>query len=365
MITLLTGIPVRQTDANGIVAAGALLYTYAAGTTTPQATYTDSTGNTPLTDPILADAGGIFPSVWVSGLAYDFVCRDAAGNLLWQTLGYASGTSGTTFSNLAVTGTDSIVGTVTPVFPAYTSGQLFSFMAAGPNTTPTVTLNINGLGPVNIYLKGGYSVPIGRVIGYVQVVYNGTYFEYINPRLSKYTTGDLVPSFSSTAPMDTIAIDGTTIGDGSSGATSRANADTLALFTLLWDGANNTLLPIQNSAGAASTRGASAAVDFAAHKRMPVPTLIDGQAILAAVSSGVMTASLGALMAHTHTINDPGHDHAMNVTNNTNAGGSGAPGFVGTVRTGFSATGITINSAGTGGTSNLAAGVNAKVYLAL
>lgn len=65
--------------------------------------------------------------------------------------------------------------------------------------------------------------------------------------------------------------DGGTIGSASSGATNRANADTSALYTLLWNAYPNAILPIQTSGGVASTRGASAAADFAANKRLPVP----------------------------------------------------------------------------------------------
>ena len=84
-------------------------------------------------------------------------------------------------------------------------------------------------------------------------------------------TGEIAWFARSTAPTGFVKANGATIGSASSGATSRANADTLALFTLLWTEFSNTILPIQDSAGAASTRGASAAADFAANKRMPVP----------------------------------------------------------------------------------------------
>lgn len=61
-----------------------------------------------------------------------------------------------------------------------------------------------------------------------------------------------------------------TIGNAGSGATARANEDTLALYTLLWslDAAD---VAIYTSTGAASTRGASAAADFAALKRIDLP----------------------------------------------------------------------------------------------
>ena len=45
-------------DAAGVPLAGGLLYTYAAGTTTPQTTYTDSTGATANSNPIVLDSRG-------------------------------------------------------------------------------------------------------------------------------------------------------------------------------------------------------------------------------------------------------------------------------------------------------------------
>lgn len=73
-----------------------------------------------------------------------------------------------------------------------------------------------------------------------------------------------------TAPAGWVKEDGGTIGSTASGATTRANADTIDLYTHLWNTFNNTKLPIQNSSGAASTRGSSAAADFAANKRLPL-----------------------------------------------------------------------------------------------
>lgn len=85
-------------------------------------------------------------------------------------------------------------------------------------------------------------------------------------------TGDIKDGFWDTAPTGWVLCSGRTIGDASSGATERANADTSALFALLW-ARSNTLFPIQNSDGTAGTRGANAAADYALHKRMPLPDL--------------------------------------------------------------------------------------------
>lgn len=82
--------------------------------------------------------------------------------------------------------------------------------------------------------------------------------------------GAIQPMRSKTAPTGWLIEDGKTIGSAASGATSRANADTEDLFTHLWTQFTNTELIIQTSAGADSTRGASAAADFEAGKRMPL-----------------------------------------------------------------------------------------------
>ena len=66
-------------DDNGDPLAGGLLYTYTAGTTSPQTTYTDDTGGTPNANPIVLDsAGRVSGAVWLtSGVSYKFVLQDA------------------------------------------------------------------------------------------------------------------------------------------------------------------------------------------------------------------------------------------------------------------------------------------------
>lgn len=86
-------------------------------------------------------------------------------------------------------------------------------------------------------------------------------------------TGTVWDFLGGTLPAGWVWPDGSTIGSATSGATGRANADTVDLFTLLWENYSNTVLPIQTSGGAPSTRGVSASVDFAANKRMPVPDM--------------------------------------------------------------------------------------------
>lgn len=88
--------------------------------------------------------------------------------------------------------------------------------------------------------------------------------------LAQLPTGAVQGFDDTTAPTGWVKRNGGTIGSVSSGATTRAHADTQALFVHLWTKFDNTKLPIQTSGGVATTRGASAAADFAANKRMPL-----------------------------------------------------------------------------------------------
>jgi hypothetical protein len=68
-------------DANGLPLAGGFLYTYAAGTSTPLATYTDETGLTPNTNPVVLDSSGQ-ASIWIGPSSYKFVLEDSLNNVI-------------------------------------------------------------------------------------------------------------------------------------------------------------------------------------------------------------------------------------------------------------------------------------------
>lgn len=82
-------------------------------------------------------------------------------------------------------------------------------------------------------------------------------------------TGKRVAFLRTSAPNGYIKANGLTIGSATSGATNRANADAWPLFLLWWNEFDNTVLHIQDSAGNPTARGASAAADWTANKRLP------------------------------------------------------------------------------------------------
>lgn len=76
-VNLCPGPPLEQFNQLGIPLAGGKLFTYAAGTTTKLATYTDSTGGTPNANPVVLNSNGE-ASVWlIQGDAYKLVLSPA------------------------------------------------------------------------------------------------------------------------------------------------------------------------------------------------------------------------------------------------------------------------------------------------
>ena len=84
MPAMLTPSPkVQFFDANGEPLVGGKLYTYAAGTTVPLATYTDFTGNTANANPVILDSRGE-ANVWLGPSRYKWVLYDADDVLIWS-----------------------------------------------------------------------------------------------------------------------------------------------------------------------------------------------------------------------------------------------------------------------------------------
>lgn len=90
---------------SGIPLNAGQLYSYAAGTTTPQTTYTSNSGAIANTNPIILQSNGVAPSpIWVTdNVSYKFVLKDSSGVTL-ETYDNING-QGTISGNLTVGGT--------------------------------------------------------------------------------------------------------------------------------------------------------------------------------------------------------------------------------------------------------------------
>tara|TARA_R110000868_G_scaffold369831_1_gene633312 strand:+ start:993 stop:2834 length:1842 start_codon:yes stop_codon:yes gene_type:complete len=108
-ISLLAGAGWQFFDNNGIPLAGGLLYTYAAGTTTPQTTYTTNVGNIANSNPIVLDSAGRTPNeIWLtSTLTYKFLLKNSSGT---QIASYDNIAPAADSASLAASGGSSLIG---------------------------------------------------------------------------------------------------------------------------------------------------------------------------------------------------------------------------------------------------------------
>lgn len=88
-------------DNNGEPLFAGQLFTYAAGTTTPLATFTDSTGGTQNTNPIVLNPRGECNLWLTASVAYKLQLQDSFGNVIW------------TVDNVTANPTQAITGTFT------------------------------------------------------------------------------------------------------------------------------------------------------------------------------------------------------------------------------------------------------------
>ena len=198
-------------DDNGDPLVGGKLYTYAAGTVTPLATYTDAGGGTEHTNPIILDSRGEV-SLWLGSSLYDFVIHNADDELIYTaddissqatvadltaaniTFSVTNGPSGTVQNALdglifERTATEIAAG-VTPTNYYYPPGNVYRYGAVGngvaddstaiqnavlstpagdtlifPNGTFKLTTGITRSTPIKIVGSGIYGLG-GTVINY-------------------------------------------------------------------------------------------------------------------------------------------------------------------------------------------------------
>ena len=111
-LSLLGGVAAQFFDNNGVPLSGGFLYTYAAGTSTPQATYTSSSGITAQANPMVLDSSGRVPSgeIWLTdAVSYKFVLQTSASVTI-ATYDNVTGNSSGIYAAFAASSGSSLVG---------------------------------------------------------------------------------------------------------------------------------------------------------------------------------------------------------------------------------------------------------------
>jgi microcystin-dependent protein len=139
-----------------------------------------------------------------------------------------------------------------------------------------------------------------------------------------FTTGDLKPTFKTVADPGWLMMNDGSIGNAGSGASTRAHADCQALFALLWTNVGSAYAPLQDAAGAPVSRGASAASDWAALRRLMLPKVLGRALAIAGWGSGLTARPLGeALGEEAHALSaaeEAPHTHGAGTLTAASAG---------------------------------------------
>lgn len=122
------------TTTAGAPLIGGKVYTYAAGTTTPLASYTDNTGATANTNPVILDTRGE-AAIWLSPASYKFVLKDSNDVTIW------------TSDNLGGLN----------ISPAFTGVPTAPTAISGTNTTQLATTAF-------VQLSAVAAIPVGGII---------------------------------------------------------------------------------------------------------------------------------------------------------------------------------------------------------
>lgn len=205
-------------------------------------------------------------------------------------------------------------------------------------------------------------------------------------------TGDFKLVYNVGTLSGFVRCNGRTIGNATSGATERANADTSALFAFLYDADTN----LSVSGG----RGASSSADYAASKTITLPdcrsrslvamsnmgnsdsgrlstTYFGCTGLVLGCVGGAESHTLATteIPAHSHALTDPGHNHvttsvnaianAAGVTNGSLAAGNNTTGIT-SPNTATNTTGITMANTGGGLAHAIASpGILVTIYIKL
>lgn len=370
-------------DAAGIPLAGGFLYTYEAGTTTPQATYTDSTAATANSNPIVLDSRGE-ANIWLSSANYKFKLTDANGTEIWtvdniaapstalspvftSNVTISANTSGPallvtqTGAGAAIRVQDSAdpdatpfvvdtsgqvgIGTATPGNALDIAGGTFQISSAGGTARSTISADTS-----NSYFSASddrnfvvqtnaatrLTVNSSTATSTVPVVLPANPTTSLQAATKAYVdlgspAGIVAPFAGTSAPSGWLACDGSSV----------LRTDYPNLFTAIgttWGSVDSTHFTLPDLRG----------------------TFLRGTGTNATgSSSGAVGPSVGTYAAdtylnHSHAVTDPGHNHSyFTVSSSGRQSGSSTlcyldPGV--TTTTGTSTTGLTVNTSTTGGT---------------
>ena len=306
---VISPVPVQQFFINGIPAAGGLLFTYLGGTSTKTPTYTDSTGTVANANPIILNANGESPNIWLPPQqATKFVLAPAGDTdppsaAVWtiDNVSAAVVTGAATFTSLTVSGTTNL-----------------GFLNAGATTLASVI--VTGSTSLSTLVTSGLAT-----LGSLTV--NGT--TTISPS-STLNTGPITASGNitmTTAVPPTAAADSVFISSAPSGFN--------ATYVMQNTGSPRWDIKKNNTAEGGTAVGSDFSIDSYDNTGtyLDTPILITRSTSIVSFSKGIIvtagTSSIGSITNFNAAVNIQAGatvttDRGLKFTSATNSAGAGA-----------------------------------------
>jgi hypothetical protein len=253
MITVaIAPLPKMQFNQGGVPLAGGLLFTYAAGTTTKLASYTDSTGATPNTNPIVLNANGEADVYLIAGDLYKLtLCpatdTDPPTNPYWSVDNlYCNAASAIPYAD--ATGTsDVITATYVVTSPVLVDGffLILDIVTANTTTTPTFAPTLNGVLQTartiqKVVGNANVALAVGDLQGMAMLVYDLSNLVWIlqNPQNTGVTSDTKLPTITAT-----VAANALTIGASPQYLDFRSATITSGAISTIYSAPSNLVVP--------------------------------------------------------------------------------------------------------------------------
>jgi len=253
----------------GVPLSGGKVNTYVAGSSTPQATYTDATGVTPNANPLILGSNGRLQNVQIwqpIGVKIKAIITDSNNNQLGPVFDQVPGIGDpTALTSVYYGGTDTgaanayVLTIANAGFSSYGSGLVIYWIPSHGNSGAS-TININGLGAVNITNVDGSALVSGQLVANQLAVIVSQGGNFVLTSLST-TSGSFTPNWTgfSVAPTGTMSyqITGNQVTLEWTGGQGTSNATSMSINNF-----PNGLMP--TSRGVSLAQGLTALIDNSA-----------------------------------------------------------------------------------------------------